>query len=131
MQKMSTAIGDIQKSAAYLRNPELVENFVRVAKVRLPQGDATAEVSEFFPRLFNCVRILIEREHIGARLQNRFGMTAAADCAIDNQRAGMRRQKFDRFSGQHRAMVSEIFHFLRLLFQNERTGRKPNGPLKQ
>jgi len=58
-------------------------------------------------------------------------MTAAAYRSIDNQRAGVRREQFHCFGGQHRAMVSEIFHFLRLLFQNKRTGRKPNRPLKQ
>ncbi len=85
---------------------------------------------EFFACMRDRFRILIERKHVGASLQNGFGVTAAAAGCIDNQRAGTRREQFDRFRDQHRPMISKVLHFLRLLFQYQRTGREPDGPLK-
>ena len=112
-------------------NAELVENFIGVAEVCLMQREAAAVGRECFARLRDRVRVLIERQYIGACFQNGFGVSAAADCSIDNQRARMWREQLDCFRGQDRTMVGEIFHFLRLLFQNERTGGKPNRTLKQ
>ena len=40
---------------------------------------------EFFPRLFDRVRILVERENVSPHFQNGFGVAAAADCSIDNE----------------------------------------------
>ena len=79
----------------------------------------------------NRIRILIERHDIGAGPQNFFGVSTAAAGRIDHQGARARGEQLDRFRRQHRAMISEIFHFLRLLFNLQWTGREPDRPLKQ
>src|SRR5205823_13262290 len=82
----------IENSTAVSFNAEFVENFVGVAKVCLTQGDTAAEMAEFLARLFDRIRILIELENVRTGFQNRFGMTAAANRSIDNQRAGVGRE---------------------------------------
>ena len=83
---------EVEKSTADSFNAEFVENFVGVAKVCLTQSDTAAEMGEFLARLFDRIRILIERENVRTGFQNRFGMTAAANRSIDNQRAGVGRE---------------------------------------
>ena len=78
------------------RNAQLIENLVGVAEICLAQGDAPADVRELFARVLDRVRILIERQHVRAGLQNRFGVSAAAAGSIDNERARSWREQFDR-----------------------------------
>src|SRR5205807_676252 len=81
---------EIEKSAADFLDAEFVENFIGVAKICLAKRDAAAEMHQLFARLFDRVRILVERENVSAHFQNGFSVAAAADCSIDNERARMR-----------------------------------------
>ena len=121
---------EIEQRAADLRDPKFVEDATGLAKVGLPQGDAVAEVRQASGRERERVRILIEREDIGARSQNRFGMAATAAGTIENERTRARREQFDRFRREHRAVIGEVFHILRLLIDEQRTGREPDRPFE-
>ena len=66
---------------------------------------------------------MVEREDIGPGQQNRFGMAATAAGTIENERTRARREQFDRFCREHRAVIGEVFHILRLLIDEQRTHR--------
>ena len=70
--------------------------------------------------------ILVEAENVRSGLQNRLGMTAPAAGSIHDQRARTRRKQLDHFRDEHRTVISEILHFLRLLFDDQRTSREPD-----
>ncbi len=120
---------EVEKRAADPDDPQLIENFSRVAEVCLAQRDARAELRQPFARMLDRIGILIERENIRARPENFRAVAAAAASPIHDERARARRQQLDRFGHEHRTMISEILHFLRLLHL-ERTSREPDGPLK-
>ena len=122
---------EIEQRSADSHDSELVEDFAGVAEVDLPQGHAAAIGREPFAGVLDRVGILIERQNIGAGAQNLLGMAAAAAGGIDDQCAGARREQLDGFRHEHRTMISKILHFLRLLLDLQRTGREPDGPLKQ
>ena len=79
---------EIEKRAADLRNPKLVEDAGGLAKIGPPQSHAAAKVRQASGRKLKRVRILIESEDIRAGPQNRLGMAAAAAGAVENERAG-------------------------------------------
>src|ERR1700704_6937614 len=76
--KLPRGNAQIDHRAANCRDIELVENLIREPKICLTHCDATTEARQTFRSLQDRVRILIESENIGAGLQNRLAMTAAA-----------------------------------------------------
>src|SRR6478672_198035 len=113
---------DIKQGATDPRDAEFVENFVGLTKIALPQSDTTTEFAEPIACMLNRIWILIEAKDICACAKDCFGMTASPACRIYNQSAGPWCEQFDRFRCQHRPMINEIFHLLRLLFERERVG---------
>jgi hypothetical protein len=129
--ELSRRDAKIEKRASNGRDPKLVENFVYVPKIRPLQGHAFAEPGQLLGRVLNCIGILIQREHICASSQDCFAVAPASAGCINNQATRPRREQFHYFGREHRPVIGYILHFLRLLFENERTGGEPDGPLKQ
>ena len=101
-----------------------------VAEIRLPKGDAAAKWCQPFVRMSDGIRILVQSENIRASLQDRLAMSAAAASAIDHERARPGREQFHDLRGHDRTVISEILHFVRLLFNDERTRREPDRTFK-
>ena len=66
-------------------------------------------------RKLDRVRILIERQHVGAGAQNRLGVAAAAAGRRRRMSDPARREQLDCLGHEHRAVIGEVFHFLALL----------------
>src|SRR4029077_11202095 len=115
---------EIEQGAPDLRDPKLVEDATGLAKVGPPQGNAVAEVCQASSHERERVRVLVEREDIGPGQQNRFGMATTAACTIENERTRARREQFDCFCREYRAVIGEVFHILRLLIGEQRTCRE-------
>jgi hypothetical protein len=56
---------------------------------------------------------------------------AATTGPIDNERTDPWCEQLHDLRREHRPVIDKILHFLRLLFEIQRTGREPNRPLKQ
>jgi hypothetical protein len=56
----------IEQGSADADDAKLIEDLAGIAKIRLAQCDSAAVLSQLFASEFNCIRILIEREDIGA-----------------------------------------------------------------
>ena len=59
-------VSDFEQRSADLSNAEFVENFVSVAKIRLAQSNPAAEMGKVLARMLDRIRVLVEREDIGA-----------------------------------------------------------------
>src|SRR5205807_1529536 len=59
-------------------NAKLVENFVHVAKIRLPHGNALAELCQLLGHMLDRIRILIQCQDVDATSQKHFRVTSAA-----------------------------------------------------
>ncbi len=102
-----------------------------MAKICPPQGDAFAEPGQLLSRMLDRFGVLIQSQHIGASSQDCSAVAAAPAGCIDNKGARPRREQLHYFGREHGPVIGNILHFLRLLFENERTSREPDRPLKQ
>ena len=121
----------IEKRTTDRANPKLVENFVHVAKVRLPHGDAPAVVCQLLGHILDRVGVLIQCQDVGAASQKRFRVTPAAAGAINNERPRFGGDQFYDLVCEHWTVINNILYFLRLFFDNQRASREPDRPLRQ
>src|SRR5437762_351398 len=82
-------------------------------------------------RLRDRIGILIERNNIGARFQDRFAVSPAAASRIQHQGASARHQQRNRLAHEHRAMINEFFPILCFLFEHVWSGGEPNRTFKE
>src|ERR1043166_9760099 len=68
VSKLPRGNAQIDQRAANCPDIELVENLIREPKICLAHGDATTEARQTFRSLQDRVRIMIERDNIGAGL---------------------------------------------------------------
>src|SRR6266581_5171094 len=112
-------------------DPKLVENFVHVAKIRLPHGDALAELCQLLGHMLDRIGILIQCQDVGTTSQKRFRVTPTTAGAINHERTRFGGEQFYDLLREHWTVINKILHFLRLLFDNQRTSREPDRPLRQ
>src|SRR5262249_52376459 len=93
-------------------NAEFVQNAICVSEIRLPHDDTAAKMRQTLGYMPDCVRILIQRQNIGATFQKGFGGPAAPTCSFNDQQACFGLEQFKHFALQPGAMVDELCAWL-------------------
>src|SRR5262249_53755419 len=75
----------IKERAADRANPELVENTIPISEICLPHNDAPAKMRQTLGHVPDCIRVLIQSQNVGATLQKRFRVAAAATCSVEDR----------------------------------------------
>src|SRR5207249_5167467 len=76
----------VEKGATDHAKPKLVQNFVRMPKIRLPHGDAPAKLCQLLGHMSDRIGILVQSQDIGAGPYKRFRVTTATTGSIDDKR---------------------------------------------
>src|SRR5262249_56737159 len=75
----------IKKRSSDAANSQLVENTICVSEICLPHNDAPAKMRQTLGHVPDCIRILIQSQNIGATIQKRFRVAAAATCSVEDR----------------------------------------------
>src|SRR6266536_2910414 len=120
----------IKERPAYGANAELVENPAGVPKIRLPHDKTAAETRESFSHVLDCIRILIQRQNLGATFQQLFGMATTTTGSIHDERARSRFEQLQHFPLQNWTVIYNLLHRMRLLFASARINGEPGRSLR-
>src|SRR5215472_19066207 len=87
----------IKKGASDAANPKLIKDTVCVSEICLPHDDAPAKMRQTLGHVLDRIRVLVQRQNIGATFQKRFGVASATTCSVENYQACFRVELFKDF----------------------------------
>ena len=77
----------VKKRACDGANSEFVENAICISEICLTHDDPPAMMRQTLGHLPDCIRVLIQSQHIGAIFYKRFRVPAAAARSVENEQA--------------------------------------------
>src|SRR6478735_4661824 len=116
---------EIKKRTAYGADVQLIEHPGCVSEIRLPHDETAAEACQSLAYMLYSVRVLIQRQNVGAAFQERLGVSTTTTRPIYDEQACFRFEQFQHFPLQNWTVIYELLRRIRFLFASSRINGEP------